>query len=601
MSGSGFIERLTGPRLADDAQARISKLLRANLLFTLGICVVLLIVQPLLVGELDASIVIYPLVFSFTGLLWLLTRRGYIYVAGAIWIACLWFVVNITAIGFGGIYSPGVAWNLIVLLIVALLFGGRTLLLYSAITIVTVVVEYVIDVRGLVTLDAIPLTKETAVLTFALQLAIAGTFLYLLVESLRKALARAHENERKATELLAETSRAKRYVDDIFQSMANALLVLDRSMAIRTVNPAAARMLGWDETKLVGRRVSTILVGAEGGRGPEQLRAWVERLRTDELHHVECAFLTRGGDVVPVLFSSSRILDEQGELLEIVCVASDITLRKQAEQRLLEAKELAEEANMAKSRFLANMSHELRTPLNAVIGYSEMMLEDLDDGEAIGAQDVHKIQRAGRHLLSLISDILDLSKIEAGRMEIHCSVFDVGGLVNGVIDTVRPLVSRNGNTMSILVPQELGVMHSDETKVRQVLLNLLSNAAKFTEEGRVDIKVERHESLDGVWFTFAISDTGIGMGEQQLARLFQPFIQADSSASRKYGGTGLGLAISRVFVEMMGGMIDVVSRRGEGSTFTVHLPANAPEKSSVREPPRPPTLGHGHRSIGRAS
>ncbi len=601
MSGSSFIERLTGARPVDDAEARITRLLSANLLFTLGICVVLLLVQPLLVGELDGSIVIYPLVFAFTAALWLLTRRGHVYLAGGIWIACLWVVVNVTALGFGGIYSPGVAWNLIVLLIVAMIFGGRALLVCAAITLATVVAEYVIDARGLVSLETIPLTRETALLTFALQVAIGGTFLYLIVESLRRTLARARANERTATELLAETSRAKRYVDDIFRSMANALFVLDRSMAIRTVNPAAARLLGWDEGHLVGRRVSTILVGAEGGRGPDQLRAWVERLRTDELHHVECAFLTSGGDVVPVLFSSSRILDERGELLEIVCVASDITLRKQAEQRLLEAKELAEEANMAKSRFLANMSHELRTPLNAVIGYSEMMLEDLEEGEAVGAQDVHKIQRAGRHLLSLISDILDLSKIEAGRMELHCSAFDVSGLVNGVIDTVRPLVSRNGNTMSILVPDELGVMHSDETKIRQVLLNLLSNAAKFTEEGRVDVKVERHESLDGVWFTFAVSDTGIGMGEQQLARLFQPFIQADSSASRKYGGTGLGLAISRVFVEMMGGMIDVVSRRGQGSTFTVHLPANAPEKSTVRAPPRPPTMGHGHRSIGRAS
>ncbi|MCA9714254.1 MAG: PAS domain S-box protein, partial [Myxococcales bacterium] len=545
MSRPGLVERLRGPSFADEEKTRVAGILNANLILTLGICVVLAMVHPLVADDPGRSLVIYPAVFVLTAALLLLVRRGRVQLAGVLWVAGLFVVVNVTAVGFGDVTSPAIMWHFVISLVVALLFGGRAVLLFVSLALLAVVALYLNATRWGLRIETFALTREMSLLTFSMQFAIGGTFLYLIVESLQRALRRARANEERTQELLVETTRAKRYVDDIFRSMAQALMVLDANLAIRTVNPATARLLDWREQDLVGRRVSSVLVGAEGGRGPEQLRAWVERLRADELHHVECAFLTRGGDVVPVLFSSSRIVDERGALVEIVCVASDITLRKQAEQRLLEAKELAEEANMAKSRFLANMSHELRTPLNAVIGYSEMMIEGLDDGDPVAGEDVLKIQRAGRHLLSLISDILDLSKIEAGRMELHCSEFDVGGLVNGVIDTVRPLISGNGNTMSIVVPKELGVMRSDETKIRQVLLNLLSNAAKFTEEGRVDIKVERVESLDGVWYTFAVSDTGIGMGEQQLARLFQPFIQADSSASRKYGGTGLGLAISR--------------------------------------------------------
>jgi len=226
-----------------------------------------------------------------------------------------------------------------------------------------------------------------------------------------------------------------------------------------------------------------------------------------------------------------------------------------------------------KSAFLANMSHELRTPLNAVIGYSEMLQEELSEsGQRQQVADLVKIHSAGKHLLGLINDILDLSKIEAGKMTIHAEAFEVPMLLQDVMSTIQPLIEKNGNTLALETGTDLGDMNSDVTRIRQVLLNLLSNASKFTSSGKVVLTVRR-ERVDGAdWMVFAVRDSGIGMTEEQISKLFRPFTQADSSTTRKYGGTGLGLAISRAFCSMMGGDIAVQSVWGEGSTFTVRLP-----------------------------
>jgi two-component system, NtrC family, sensor kinase len=230
-----------------------------------------------------------------------------------------------------------------------------------------------------------------------------------------------------------------------------------------------------------------------------------------------------------------------------------------------------EEASKHKSAFLANMSHELRTPLNAIIGYSEMLQEEAEDtGDEVYLPDLQRINAAGRHLLGLINDILDLSKIEAGRMDLYVEAFEVGQLVCDVEAIVQPLVEKNGNTLVIACPEGIGSMHADLTKVRQTLFNLLSNAAKFTDHGTISLTVQR-ETDDGI--TFAVSDTGIGMTEEQLSRLFEAFSQAEASTRSRYGGTGLGLAISRHFCRLMGGDLTVESVSGEGSTFTVRLPA----------------------------
>jgi signal transduction histidine kinase/CheY-like chemotaxis protein len=237
------------------------------------------------------------------------------------------------------------------------------------------------------------------------------------------------------------------------------------------------------------------------------------------------------------------------------------------------AKDEAEQANRTKSVFLANMSHELRTPLNAIIGYSEMLEEELKDiGEEGLLSDVGKIHAAGRHLLALINDILDLSKIEAGKMELFLETFSVAEMVRDVAATIRPLTEKNANRLVVECPDDLGEMRADLTKVRQTLFNLLSNATKFTDHGTVTLTVSRRPAPEGDRVVFEVRDTGIGMTPEQMEKLFQEFSQADSSTTRKYGGTGLGLAISRRFCRMMGGDILVASEWSKGSTFTVDLP-----------------------------
>jgi len=233
-----------------------------------------------------------------------------------------------------------------------------------------------------------------------------------------------------------------------------------------------------------------------------------------------------------------------------------------------------EVASRHKSEFLAHMSHELRTPLNAIIGYSEMLQEEAEDlGEASFVPDLQRINAAGKHLLGLINDILDLSKVEAGRMDLYVETFGVAELIRDVQAIVAPLVVKNANALVVRADGDLGTMDADLTKVRQTLFNLLSNAAKFTERGTIALDARR-ETVDGrVWLEFVVSDTGIGMTPDQLGKLFQAFSQADVSTRHKYGGTGLGLAISRRFCQMMGGDVTVESEYGKGSTFTIRLPA----------------------------
>ena len=260
-------------------------------------------------------------------------------------------------------------------------------------------------------------------------------------------------------------------------------------------------------------------------------------------------------------------------------------------EQLQEANSQLAEASRHKSQFLANMSHELRTPLNAIIGYSEMLqeeAEDLDQESLI--PDLQKVNAAGKHLLGRINDILDLSKIEAGRMDLSIEEVNVAALIDEVQAVARPLIDKNGNMLVVECPDDVGAMHADLTKVRQALFTLLSNAAKFTDHGRIEVRVARSElrvtsgddpnppleTRNSQLITFSVSDTGIGMTQEQLGRLFEAFAQAEASTRSKYGGTGLGLAISRHFCRLMGGDLTVESEYGRGSTFTVSLPVQVP-------------------------
>lgn len=283
-----------------------------------------------------------------------------------------------------------------------------------------------------------------------------------------------------------------------------------------------------------------------------------------------------------------KLIDHQNRLEAQVSARTDELIR--VNSQLLVAKERAEDASTAKSAFLANMSHELRTPLNAILLYSELLQEDARDaGNAEAVGDLDRIRSSSRHLLTLINGILDLSKIEAGKMTLYLEDIDLGPLLADVAGTLQPLVEGKGNTLEIRQDASLRMLHTDLTKLRQILYNLISNACKFTEKGVITLEIARV----GDEAHFRVRDTGIGMTPDQLTRLFQEFTQAEASTSSKYGGTGLGLTISKKICELMGGRITVESQAGVGTTFTVMLPVTV--KETAEPPAEPAPLAGGSR------
>lgn len=295
-----------------------------------------------------------------------------------------------------------------------------------------------------------------------------------------------------------------------------------------------------------------------------------------ELVAIMCFFMTRAKeDDQRLLGLISAIATQLGTLMQR---RRDEEVIRTMNEELAKARDAALESSRAKSTFVANMSHELRTPLNAIIGYSEMLQEDaVELGHPDFVSDLQKIESAGKHLLAIINDILDLSKIEAGKMEIYAEEFAVIDVVQDITEALQPLMLRNGNVLLLECPEHIGQVFTDITRLRQCLWNLLGNACKFTRDGVVTFRVDRLFRHDEPWVSFQVSDTGIGMTDEQLGKLFQAFMQADSSTTRRFGGTGLGLAITRRLTQMMGGKITVQSVLGEGSTFTLQIPARIPQ------------------------
>ncbi len=362
---------------------------------------------------------------------------------------------------------------------------------------------------------------------------------------------------------------------------------LDRALRVRHLNKALAAM---------GERRFGADIGLELWEVLPQLRRQIEpqlRAVVDEgrsIRNVEAEIAPSGepglARICLMSFYPLRAADAARTIEGAGMVVADITERRQAELAVAAARDAAEDANRAKSTFIANMSHELRTPLSAIIGYSEMLQEEIEDSgdPANIAPDMRKIEGNARHLLGLINDVLDLSKVESGKMEVYAEEFDVAAMVRDVASTVAGLVGKKGNTLSLALADDLGAMHSDITKIRQILLNLLSNAAKFTEGGTITLSATRVAAAGGPdangpdangegSVAFAVRDAGIGMTAEQLAKLFQRFQQADASTTRRFGGTGLGLSITQAFSTMLGGAVAVASMPGQGSTFTVTLPA----------------------------
>jgi PAS domain S-box-containing protein len=380
-----------------------------------------------------------------------------------------------------------------------------------------------------------------------------------LLELFAPEAAIAIENAR----LFSASRRQRQYFAELVRNSPVAIVTLDMEHNVSGCNPAFEALYGYSESEVIGRNLDDLITD-------EATRAEAVGYTTQALGNQTVSAIGRrrrkDGTLVDVEVLGVPVVVD-GERVGMMGLYHDITA-------LLAARREAEAANQAKSTFLAGMSHELRTPLNAILGYSEMLAEEArESGQESFVPDLEKIRSAGRHLLTLINDVLDLSKIEAGKMELYLETFEVRPMVETVAATVTPLVEKNGNRLELVLDGQLGVVHADQTRLRQILLNLLSNASKFTERGTITLAARREANGGGDTLVFVVSDTGIGMTEAQLGRLFQAFTQAEASTSSRYGGTGLGLAISRSFCEMMGGTIGVESATGKGTTFTVRLPA----------------------------
>ncbi|HYV39274.1 MAG TPA: response regulator [Gemmataceae bacterium] len=383
---------------------------------------------------------------------------------------------------------------------------------------------------------------------------------------------------------------AMRLRESALRAIAQGVFITDPKSTeepLSYVNIAFKHLTGYGLREIKGRDIEFLMGPETDAAAVEQVRVAYEEGREVS---VEVLFYRKDGSPFWATLALAPVTGMGGSVTHFVGVLTDITERKHFEEQLLEAKEAAEAANVAKSQFLASMSHELRTPLNAVIMYSELLQEEAEDrGVSEFVPDLEKIRMGGKHLLALVNGVLDLSKIEAGKMDLSLETFDIGKMVEEIVGTVKPLVDKKKNTLEVRCPPDLGEMYADLTKVRQILFNLVSNACKFAEKSAITLEAARAQRDGQDWITFTVSDRGIGMTPEQVAKLFQPFTQADASTTRRFGGTGLGLVISKRFCEMMKGEISVSSKPNEGSTFTVCLPALVADAHPPQE--HPPSAG----------
>ncbi|MDM8558112.1 response regulator, partial [Candidatus Parabeggiatoa sp. HSG14] len=335
------------------------------------------------------------------------------------------------------------------------------------------------------------------------------------------------------------------------------------------VNPAYAQMIGRSVTEILKLNYWDDIV-EEKEVTDEKARLKILK-QAEQYGPVEKEYRHKDGYSVPVRLSA-LILEKQGEYYAWSHI-ENLSEQKWKNAELQHAKQKAEEANLAKSQSLANMSHELRTPMNTIVGYTEMLEEEVRESKqsAFLLPDVKNIHTAAKHLLGLIDGILDISKIESGKMQLYAERFDLNKMIQNTITTLQPLMENRANALHILSDEYLGELHTDMPKVRQILFNLLSNASKFTEQGTITLEIRRQSDQSGDWIIFCVSDEGIGMTNEQQANLFQIF-KEDSSTTHQYGGTDLGLTITKHFASMLGGTITVKSEFGKGSHFTVRIP-----------------------------
>ena len=369
---------------------------------------------------------------------------------------------------------------------------------------------------------------------------------------------------------VADLRRNEEWYRGVFETVNDPIMTATLDGRITGVNRAFERALGYAREDIIGRHDSTLTTPAVAEASAER----VQRAAGGEaLPPTEVIGVAKSGEHLPFEVRTALIRDHDGAPAGVVGIYRDIRQRKQTEEALERAKELAEEASRAKSNFLANMSHELRTPLNSIIGFTKLMLRRLD-GELTSRQEayVRSVFNSSTHLLTLINNVLDLSRIEAGKQELSVDDIDAAALIEDCLDSARSLAGFKELTLESTVPPGLPRLYADRVKIKQVLLNLLSNAVRYTPSGSIVVRV----ATDEEGMRFSVSDTGPGIPAAELERLFEPFHRARTAGTRDVAGTGLGLAISRQFVELHGGRVSVQSREGVGSTFTFVLPLAPP-------------------------
>jgi PAS domain S-box-containing protein len=385
--------------------------------------------------------------------------------------------------------------------------------------------------------------------------------------------------------------RRLRLLSAALEAAANAIVITDGMGAIVWANAAFTRLTGYEVAEAMGQNTRLLKSGVHHAEFYAHM--W-ETITAGRIWRGELINRRKDGSLYTEEMTITPVRTGQGAITHYVAVKQDITARKEAEEELRRAKAAAESANRAKSTFLTNMGHEFRTPLNAIIGYSELVEEQLrDEGSTECVADLQHIREAGHQLLALINDILVLSKIEAGRMKLDMIPFEITDLVAEVAQVVAPQAERQGNIVTVNCTEGIGNMRTDRDKLYQLLCRLGDNAAKFTQAGQITFSAEREAADAGDWIVFRVSDTGIGIPSEHLAELFVPFHQVDPSVTRRYGGTGLGLALVHRLGTLMGGEISVESAVGKGSVFAVRLPAGVSgDRRSVTGDPNLQTAGN---------
>jgi PAS domain S-box-containing protein len=525
----------------------------------------------------------------------------------------------------------------------------RTTLVTITVAVIVLAVNAWIGLANLISFHGSP--AATADMQLALATQAVATLVALSMLVLAYVLMRRHRSAQ--AEASVQQSQLEEQIRMFIESTSEGIYGVDKHGRCTFINKAGAKLLGYKPRALTGELMHDKIhhTRVDGQPYPVKDSPIYRTLASGENCRIEDEVLWRADGSAFAAEYTAAPLRRRGGIHGAVVTFNDITERKQWEHDLEQAqrdaekaRETAEQANQAKSRFLAKMSHELRTPLNAVIMYSELLEEEAEDrGLDSFRSDLAKIYTAGRHLLALVNGVLDLSKIEAGHMELALEEFDVCELISESAAMIEPLVDKQNNRFEVDCEDALGTMFADQTKVRQILFNLLSNANKFTEQGQVRLTVRSSHASeaqtscraaaalsappptaadaestaldanstaldanstatgpnatasDGAgWIEFAVSDTGVGLTEEQMGRIFKPFAQAELSTSRDYGGTGLGLAITQRFCELMGGHISVTSRPGEGSVFTVRLPREVQAASDLPAAPVPSSLPGTH-------